>query len=103
MFDNFATQSLQSSKAQQISSPDCNAGSVHIPLDETHPERFEAAVRAQEESLQSESQTLYVMCRRGNNSQRAAILLKEKFGLDCVDLEGGTQEYAAFEPSFPVL
>lgn len=79
------------------------AGAFHIELDENHPEQFEAAVQLHKESLLANRQPLFVMCRRGNNSQRAVSLLKQKFGARAVDLEGGAQNYAAFDHKFPML
>ena len=49
---------------------------------------------------------VYVVCRRGNDSQRAVKLLKEKFAdLDLVikDIEGGLHAWARdVDRSFPV-
>ena len=73
---------------------------MNIPLDEYHPERFEAAIQGKIEELQK---PLYVLCRRGNNSQLAVSLLGEKFKFKAVDLIDGMQGWTEYDSSCPLL
>lgn len=49
---------------------------------------------------------VYVLCRRGNDSQRAIVLLKEKFGnfpLNFINVSGGLHSYSKhIDSGFPV-
>jgi adenylyltransferase and sulfurtransferase len=47
---------------------------------------------------------LFVVCRRGNDSQRAVALLRQEVGLSvAVDVVGGTEGWAReVDPGFPL-
>ena len=45
-----------------------------------------------------------VVCRKGNDSQRAVELMRQRFKLDAVDLEGGLLAWSKLaDPAFPAL
>ena len=79
---------------------------MHLPFDEHHPERFEAALEAavsQGRSL-GQSKSMAVVCRKGNDSQRAVELMRQRFNLDAIDLEGGLLAWSKLaDPAFPAL
>ena len=53
---------------------------------------------------QESSSTLYVMCRRGNNSQLAVARLRELGVLNAVDVVGGIENWAkSVDDSMPVI
>lgn len=55
-------------------------------------------------ALQDPSSVVFVVCRRGNNSQRAVVQLREQGVTNVVDVVGGMEAWAAeVNPSMPVL
>ena len=44
-----------------------------------------------------------VVCRRGNDSQHAAVLLKDEHGVPATDLQGGLIALADYDPDFPYI
>ncbi|XP_019875481.2 adenylyltransferase and sulfurtransferase MOCS3-like isoform X2 [Aethina tumida] len=56
--------------------------------------------------LKNARNNVYVLCRRGNDSQRAIVLLKEKFGdfpLNFINVSGGLHSYSKhIDSGFPV-
>lgn len=82
------------------------AGSVHLPYEERSPEKFASKLdsyMAEEECLLKRHQPVVVVCRKGNDSQLAAKLLKDKYGVIASDLEGGFLALAEYDPGFPYL
>lgn len=82
------------------------AGAVHVPFDEHQPQKFaEAAERAlREDASLSDSSSLTVVCRRGNDSQRAVQLLRERLQCPVVDLQGGLLRWSSTaDPTFPSI
>uniref|UniRef100_A0A0A9D3V9 MOCS3-2 n=1 Tax=Arundo donax TaxID=35708 RepID=A0A0A9D3V9_ARUDO len=58
---------------------------------------------SREASMSDKLSPLYVVCRRGNDSQRAVQLLREKGFLSAKDIIGGLQVWAQdVDPNFPV-
>ena len=54
-------------------------------------------------SRTAQQRSLYVVCRRGNDSQRVVQLLRSTGFPHAMDLEGGLQAWAAVaDPAFPV-
>ena len=82
------------------------AGSVHLPYDERSPEKFVKQLEsymAQQECLLKHHRPVVAVCRKGNDSQFAAKLLKEEHGVTATDLEGGLVALADYRPDFPHL
>lgn len=82
----------------------CNIpGSINIPLDDlTKPENQEMLeTKLKEKSI---FRKVCIVCRRGNDSQRGVIKLKEKFNeIPMCDLKGGLHAWARdIDQSFPV-
>ena len=45
-----------------------------------------------------------VVCRKGNDSQRAVQLMRQRFKLDAIDLKGGLLAWNKLaDPAFPAL
>lgn len=84
-----------------------SAGSIHLHFDEHKPEEFAKtfadAVEEWPQLLDSKRQ-LTIVCRRGNDSQRAVEVLRNSLSIDAVDLKGGLTEWnRRADPSFPLL
>ena len=92
--------------SSSVKAPCLTAGSVHLPYDERTPEKFTTQLRSymsQQECLLKHCQPVVVVCRKGNDSQQAAKLLKDEHGITATDLEGGLIKLADFDPGFPYL
>jgi adenylyltransferase and sulfurtransferase len=79
--------------------------SLNIPLSvlEEKLPMLETSLKKRSESSGSSKQaSLYVMCRRGNDSQIAVQLLHEKGFISAKDIIGGLQSWALHvDPDFP--
>lgn len=81
--------------------------SINVPIDSIDRE-VDAIRRAAGEggargAEASGRPRLVVVCRRGNDSQRAVRRLTEEHGIECVDVRGGLMAWKArVDPSFPV-
>lgn len=76
-------------------------GSVNIPLDviesPKHRDKIESIVR-------KDGAPVYVVCRRGNDSQKAVLLLRQMMPELCIkDVVGGLHAWAKkVDASFPI-
>ena len=79
-------------------------GSLNIPLsvlEETLP-MLEASLKEAVGSSDEQQPSVYVVCRRGNDSQSAVQLLREKGFHSAKDIVGGLQSWAQdVDPHFP--
>ena len=81
--------------------------SLNIPLStlETRLPEISSALKKEEEDkgvVSGSSARLYVVCRRGNDSQRAVKYLKEKGFTSAKDIVGGLESWAQnVDPNFP--
>jgi len=86
-----------SSVSKNIPYSKMNSEAVMSPLEEYFLERTKE---------RSKTVPVYVICRRGNDSQRAVKLLQSKFSylsLDFKDIQGGLHRWATdVDKSFPV-
>jgi len=91
----------------------CSLGNVskNIPYSKMNSELFMASlgeyfVDMTQDAKDDEKLPVYVVCRRGNDSQRAVRILQEKFSdlsLTFKDIEGGLHGWAKeVEKDFPV-
>lgn len=79
--------------------------SLNIPLSmlEEKLPMLETSLKETREASGSDKQaSLYVVCRRGNDSQNAVQLLREKGFISAKDIIGGLQSWAVdIDPNFP--
>jgi adenylyltransferase/sulfurtransferase len=80
--------------------------SLNIPLSELEEklQMLETSLKDTTDASSSDKPpSLYVVCRRGNDSQIAVQLLREKGFLSAKDIIGGLQSWAQdVDPDFPV-
>jgi adenylyltransferase and sulfurtransferase len=63
---------------------------------------LETTLKKREAAQLDKQASLYVVCRRGNDSQRAVQLLHEKGFIFAKDIIGGLQSWALdVDPDFP--
>jgi adenylyltransferase/sulfurtransferase len=78
--------------------------SLNIPLPglETRLPEISSALKKEEERKGSSDAKLYVICRRGNDSQRAAQYLHKMGFTSARDIVGGLESWAHdVDPNFP--
>ena len=78
-----------------------------MPFDEHQPQTFAKTFSEAVDKhpiLTQSDKRLTVICRKGNDSQRAVALIREKFSIDAVDVQGGLLEWnRGADPQFPLL
>jgi adenylyltransferase and sulfurtransferase len=78
--------------------------SLNVPLSvlEEKLPMLETTLKKREAAQLDKQASLYVVCRRGNDSQRAVQLLHEKGFIFAKDIIGGLQSWALdVDPDFP--
>ena len=78
--------------------------SLNVPLAslEGRVEEVVWALKEKEENKQNDDVKVYVVCRRGNDSQRAVKYLQEKGYPSAKDIIGGLEGWAQeVDPTFP--
>ncbi|KAJ3358900.1 hypothetical protein GGF32_009911 [Allomyces javanicus] len=76
-------------------------GIAHLPNSINVPWRDLPARLDEVRALARDGTDLVVLCRRGNDSQRAVAKLREE-GIECVDMIGGLEAWSSeVEPGFP--
>lgn len=75
---------------------------IPLPMLEEKLSTLDLALKKAGQSS-SEPASLYVVCRRGNDSQRAVQLLNEKGFSSAKDIIGGLESWAKdVDPTFPI-